>query len=681
MRCIVLMIAVAACHSAPVAPGVVTLGWTTDEPAEAITADLDGDGLQDLIYCEIGHLFTLSWRPGLGGGEFDAPIVLANHVGSCNALLAIDLDADGVEEVWAFYDYHAYQVFPDGTVDHGSATPTRQPSAADLDGDGDLDLVVPNWRGITLCMRGADSLDCSPYYPYDGDYWDAVPLDIDRDGDPDIVAGGATGLVWLENTRGVLAAAVPLVDLPGERLLAVDVDGDGWVDLVRGGDALSWSANLGAEAFGAPVVLVSDNTHHLLAADMDGDDAVDLVGADETQVRWFHHVGDTFLAADLGEPGAAIGGVQVSDVDDDGDPDLLVARGGVEMYDNADLLYTARPLLLPELDEFNVADLDGGGWVDLVGASFDVGTVLRSVNVFGRFTEFGALYEAGRPGPIVVTDVSGDGLPDLVAAEDAPIDGALVMREQAAGRFDSTAIVDVNVFAWHLLDLDLDGDGDLDLLADVGSTWLQEDGAFLPGPSFDSDRLLEPVAADLDGDGRVDVLGRLDAPDCDRWIDPWCGSDQPLVWHPNLGDGALGPARGLVESRTPSGAAVGDVTGDGVVDLISWLRTERGDVELREGLGGGAFAPSRALFPVQPTLAVHLTDIDLDGALDLVLVGAGGGARWHAGAGDGTFGADTDMGLPRVPLDHSAMVDVDRDGDVDLVAAGSWIGWWSNPAL
>ena len=206
---------------------------------------------------------------------------------------------------------------------------------------------------------------------------------------------------------------------------------------------------------------------------------------------------------------------------------------------------------------------------------------------------------------------------------------------------------------------DLDDDGDIDavsgfqptadgyalaLLRNDGTGAFVRDGAFpLPGEPRDL------ALADLDGDGALDVVLAIE--------------DEVYVLP---ADGAgFAPAEpiGPIFRRS----FVGDVTGDGAPDLLSFDSLYVND-------GGGRFA-SAALpwLPLAPPVSVSLAQLDGVGALEIVVV--------HEGPGDtssitafGTDGAGGWVERSHARLDVSTAAlgagDLDADGRADVVVVG-----------
>ena len=118
-----------------------------------------------------------------------------------------------------------------------------------------------------------------------------------------------------------------------------------------------------------------------------------------------------------------------------------------------------------------------------------------------------------------------------------------------------------------------------------------------------------------------------------------------------------------------SGVALGDVDGDGQVDIYL-CRLEGGNA-LYRNLGGWKFeeitAASGVACPGQFSTGCALVDVDGDGDLDLLVNSLGGGTRLFLNDGKGRFQERTDTLLARQGGATSlALADVDGDGDLDL---------------
>ena len=130
---------------------------------------------------------------------------------------------------------------------------------------------------------------------------------------------------------------------------------------------------------------------------------------------------------------------------------------------------------------------------------------------------------------------------------------------------------------------------------------------------------------------------------------------------------AMVAANRLLENG--SGVALGDVDGDGWVDIY-FCRLDGGNV-LYRNLGGWKFeevtAASGVACPGQFSTGCALADIDGDGDLDLLVNSLGGGTRAFLNDGRGRFTEVADPKLAKKSGATSmALADVDGDGDLDL---------------
>ncbi len=222
-------------------------------------ADFDGDGDLDVIVVSeddrVNELYL-----NQGGGHFEAAGDRLPVTGTSNAVLTPDLDGDSVPDVLIGNNGQNVALVNEGDARFRDATGERLPrildvtqdlELGDVDGDGDLDLIVGNEDDNRLLINDGEGI-------FSDETSERLPLrdapeetreadfgDVDGDGDLDLL---------LANIRGFVEGADPrnrlLVnrgdghyrDETGERLPEhrdrsfdgdfIDVDGDGDLDIV-----------------------------------------------------------------------------------------------------------------------------------------------------------------------------------------------------------------------------------------------------------------------------------------------------------------------------------------------------------------------------------------------------------------------------------------------------------------
>ncbi|MDB2575650.1 VCBS repeat-containing protein [Planctomycetota bacterium] len=579
------------------------------------------------------------------------------------------------------------------------------------------------------------------------------PADVDGDGDADLLVTDAGGqhLFWIEQVPGGVGELTLLLGSPSPSTLwdLADLDGDGDLDvlaLTRSPSQLYVHERDGDRYLPARRVTgFSGEAVDVDVGDLDLDGLPDvLVALDANSPAHRGHfllrgVGGgslswpaRFTPGSQSTAGIVTGPQQLTDLDGDGDLDVLVLDRDlrrVVWFRNQGATFAQGPLVVDQLSRLSsleALDLDGDGRLDLVASGTSPGLDFGQEILFYRGTGNGAFVAPValaveptiEPSPLTTGDVDGDGDQDLLfsAAKGAPHwlenltvgfdlqprpfaaePGWSVLDQQLLdldldGQPDRVMACDTEQVGWSpgiaagefgpvheitrradgaraVAALDVDEDGDLDLLvAATGALQVMTlenlgSGDFAaPEPSFEvSGALEEMLAADVDGDGDRDLILVSYS---GGWVDVRA-----------FESGQFAPPSRLHSFGAATGGTVtpADADGDGQLDLIVSVLGQ-GDVLWFQGAPGALDPIPRVLVSNQPSVAdLAIRDVDGDGNSDLLLTGPGfgGSVGWFPGHGAGTFGPR--VAIPTINFQPRNVVpmDADGDGDLDLIIGGA----------
>lgn len=312
--------------------------------------------------------------------------------------------------------------------------------------------------------------------------------------------------------------------------------------------------------------------------------------------------------------------VVVTDMDNDGDKDVLIAsRSGLQVLINTNGSGSLSvPVFVSTTDAIGqVGDVDGDGYPDVVGSNDMDGGIFwyRNLGTFG-YAGAQTIDAAATAEAIVPGDADGDGDLDLIVALE---NNTLQWSENTDGLGTFGPLAQI-AFASNVKDLqllDLDTDGDLDLSWSTTATdevyWnINTDGAGTFGPSALLSNAGRGIQADIDGDGRAD-LGMVN------------DMGGQAVWQRrDAGGVTFGMVRSIESALDQPGAMlVNDLDGDGDMDLaLTSLLTD--EVMWYENLDGqGSFGPRQVIGAgVDGAEVLAAGDLDNDGDLELFTASA-----------------------------------------------------------
>ena len=325
--------------------------------------------------------------------------------------------------------------------------------AADLDGDGDLDVLAATWSDAKLSWYANDG---------NGDFSSPQVIDtniqiqrirvvdLDSDGDLDVIGSTAwpshVFAYYINDGTGNFGSrqAVTVGNGGAWAIHAADVDGDSDLDLISAGSSrITVYPNDGSGGFLTGQTIASNGTmlRSVHAADFDQDGDLDIVAADfvgyangSGSVMWFANDGaGNFGSKQILEQGLVFTEVvQAADLDGDGDMDVLAGAGGSPTSER--LVWYAN---------------DGAG-------NFGVAQAIMSA--------------AGWVTDAYAADLDGDGDLDVLSSAAALSQVKVAWHENdGAGNFSHRHVIATTIGARSCHAADLDGDGKADALASIGN--------------------------------------------------------------------------------------------------------------------------------------------------------------------------------------------------------------------
>lgn len=314
-----------------------------------------------------------------------------------------------------------------------------------------------------------------------GDWpWDGTAADFDGDGDIDIAVvnntSGTVSILLNDGSGNFYSNTTYAAGSSPSSLVAADLDQDGDIDIAAANlssDRVSILKNNGSGFFSfSNSYTVGDLPEDICAADFDGDGDIDLATADfgDFQTTILLNNGNaTFSFGDMCGVGRGSYSICAGDFNNDGRPDLATSN----MYDNnISILINADDTLFEpgvnvasggQAQSIATADLDGDGYLDIVVSDVTSKTIMvHNNNGDGTFGESLSYSTGDFPLGICTGDFDGDGDIDVAAAT-SQSNAVYVHLNNGDGSFALNTRVLVGRGASTVFTADFDGDNDLDL--------------------------------------------------------------------------------------------------------------------------------------------------------------------------------------------------------------------------
>jgi hypothetical protein len=666
--------------------------WTASDIATSASgavsvfvADMDNDGDMDILSASLFD-DTIAWYENDGGAD---PSWTASDIAT---------SADG-----------AYSVF-----------------AADMDNDGDMDILSASQSDDTIAWYESDG-NANPSWSASDIATNAegaksvFAADMDNDGDMDILSASYSDstIAWYEND-GTADPSWTASDIATSAdgawsVFAADMDSDGDMDIVSASmldDTIAWYENDGAAdpSWSASDIATSaDGARSVFAADMDNDGDMDILSAslfDDT-IAWYENDGSTdpsWAASDIAESADGARSVFAADIDNDGDMDILSASqidNTIAWYENdgaADPSWTASDIATSADGAWSVfaADMDNDGDMDVLSASYSDDTIAWYENTATfsfdpTWTASDIATSANAASGVFAADMDNDGDMDILSASFA--DDTVAWYENLGdtdgdGNLDWTAsdITTSADGAYSVFAADIDGDGDMDVLSasanDDTIAWYEnlgdtdDDGVLDWDPAniaTNADGAWSVFAADMDNDGDIDVLSAA------------YGTDDGIAWYENDLSGTTGwTASDIADTDGAQSVFAADMDNDGDMDILSASRND--DIIAwyeNDGAADPSWTASNIATSADQPQSVFAADMDNDGDMDIVSASDGDDTiAWYEndGASDPSWSAaNIDTNADGAQDVH--VVDMDNDGDLDILSASAnddTIAWYEN---
>lgn len=320
-----------------------------------------------------------------------------------------------------FVNTYCFSQFSEQLIISTEANGARGVYAADIDGDGDIDVIgaaesddkvawyenldgLGNFSSQNIITQNLNAAV------------DVFAADLDGDNDVDILVASKGHnqqegkVVWYKNMDGLgtftnQALLISELTLGAVSVFAIDLDGDEDLDVLSASfldNKVAWYKNDGIGNFGSQQIItnIASSTRDVYAADLDGDGDMDVLSVSTAtdKVIWFENMDglgnfgtEKIINSNTNGPIS----VYAVDIDGDGDMDVLSNSPGenkVFWYENMDGLgnfgsenVISQDIIFPY--DIYSADLDNDGDMDVLASSSNGDKVVwyENLNGLGSF--------------------------------------------------------------------------------------------------------------------------------------------------------------------------------------------------------------------------------------------------------------------------------------------------------
>lgn len=516
-----------------------------------VVIDYDNDGDLDIVGQDPMYI---NWYKNDGNeNHTEYSLFVAEEIpfaygyGLINDIAVRDFDNDGDNDILVFKYDDTYLLRTNATQVLSIET-TNLPSGIqyavvqDFNGDGDLDVLsarsnFDNMSQIYLSINGGTLNFTTTTLSEIGSYFNSLLVS-------DLTGNGELDFTIATHDYSDIQIHYNLGDNTFNKLnlragnssqadfyKIVDFDSDGDLDIISSDmvwhEQLEDGSYLHHQIDEMPIM----DFNSFIVEDIDSDGDLDIMYTisfsswSSDGLHWYENTGDnSFEKHEIytNNISGVMVHVEVEDLDQDGDKDLVVGREFVGLFwleNDGNQNYVGHNIIQEsyEVLDLKVVDIDNDGDMDIVGG-FDVGGEwFNSFRWFFNdgnqvFTSFEMPNLWYRPSEIVVHDFDSDGDLDVLSGSEFSTN-AFFYENDGSGSFNSGVEIDLGVLSAHLELEDINNDGLLDLITQDGVSnihiHLNDGNGGYTTSSVTINDTWGMELGDMDGDGDLDIVSSL----------------------------------------------------------------------------------------------------------------------------------------------------------------------------
>lgn len=580
--------------------------------------------------------------------QLAAEQIIANGMGGFFEVTAADMDGDGDldivssshfedEILWYINDGSGQFVGTD-TIATGLTGSLNSYAVFDVDMDNDQDVVVPYGNTFFWYENDGSGSSFTQHTISNGliDVKDIEYGDIDNDGDLDFVmvsywAGTGSGTKWFKNDGSGNFTMSGYLQGYFTSVGLADLNGDGRLDLIRGdANELSWRIGDGNTFYGQQTLPSSAHfVRSVISGDVDNDNDLDVIAAFSTgggQIVVFENDGNGTFSSNT-VIGSPGGVLDTADVDNDGDLDILSTLAGEQ--------------------EVVWFENDGNG---------------------GFSTQQSVAEDIAYGGFVHASDIDDDGSVDAVFCSRTEVGWA----KNQSGVFDEALVSSRIDSVQEIYSYDLNNDGDNDVIASTGaygqsSIYFENlgGGTFAPQRVFYSSIKGTQFFTKVDNDQYLDMVFNRNG----------------FLWAENDGTAHFGTPQSIAGYRWNDEIIdVTDINGDTQPDILI-RASDDSIVWVSNVAASNGVRNFAAQIPNYCCYETECQDMDGDGDKDLFLYRVSGSLmQWYENNGSGSFTGPIQIDDIEMSYgDPARLIDINNDNRMDVVASdGDTLFWYMN---